>query len=291
MHDHELEVDVPLVRRLLVAQFPRWADLPLEPVLPAGTDNAIFRLGGDMSVRLPRIESARGQPEKEQQWLPRLAPLLPLAVPRPLALGEPGEGYPYRWAVHTWLPGKQAMPERLTDLSLVAAELAGFVIALQRIDTGGAPQARRGRPLITQDEWTRSSIAKLRGVIDAAAATAAWEAALDAPLWDGPPVWVHGDLDSRNLLAYEGRISGLVDFSCLGVGDPACDLGLAWKLFSGESREAFRSALSFDDAAWARALGWVVTQSVGALSYYTLANNAVLVLEARRWLSEVLAER
>lgn len=288
MHDDELDVDVPLVRRLLAAQLPEWAELPLERVLPAGTDNAIFRLGEEMSVRVPRIEWARTQPEKEYAWLPRLAPHLPLPVPRPLAVGEPGEGYPYRWAVHTWLPGKQATPERL-DLCRAAVELAGLVRALHRIDTAGAPRARRGQPLATQDEATRRSIATLRGVVDTDALTAAWDSALAAPLWDGPPLWVHGDLDSRNLVAHEGRLSGLLDFSCMGVGDPACDVALAWKLFSGESRSIFRAELGVDDATWARALGWVVSQSVNALSYYTLANNAVLVLDARRWLSEVLA--
>ncbi len=290
MHADELEVDVPLVRGLLAEQFPAWAELPLQPVLPAGTDNAIFRLGEEMSLRLPRIEWACGQPELEHEWLPRLASHLPLPVPRPLVLGEPGDGYPHRWAVHTWLDGRQAMPERLTDLCGAAVELAGLVKALHGIDTAGAPESRRGRPLVTQDDWTRSCIAKLEGIVDSDALTAIWEAALAAPVWAAAPVWVHGDLDSRNLLAHEGRLSGLVDFSLMGVGDPACDVALAWKLFSGKSREVFRAALPVDDATWVRARGWVVSQCVGALSYYTLANNAVLVLEARRWLSEVLGD-
>jgi aminoglycoside phosphotransferase (APT) family kinase protein len=289
MHDDEVDVDSLLVRRLLAAQFPGWAELPLVRVLPAGTDNAIFRLGDSMSVRLPRIAWARHQPELEHEWLPRLSPHLPLPVPRALVLGEPGEGYPYRWAVHTWLPGRQATPERLADLSQAAVELAGLVTALRQIDTDGAPPARRGRPLATEDDWTRSCIAKLRGRLDTEALTAAWDAARAAPAWERAPVWVHGDLDSRNLLACEGRLSGLVDFSCVGIGDPACDVALGWKLFSGESREIFQDALAVDDATWSRARGWVVSQAVGALSYYTLANNAVLVLEARRWLSEILA--
>jgi len=289
MHEDELDVEIPLVRLLVAAQFPEWADLPLERVLPAGTDNAIFRLGDDMSLRLPRIEWARGQPEQEHEWLPRLAPHLSLPVPRPLALGEPGEGYPHPWAVHTWLVGRQATPERL-DLTRAAAELAGLVTALHGIDTTHAPWARRGRPLLTQDDATRRSIAKLHGLVDTVALTDAWDAALAAPPWDGPPLWVHGDLDSRNLLAHAGRLSGVLDWSCMGVGDPACDVALAWKLFSGESREVFRAGIAVDDATWARARGWVVSQAVNALSYYTLANNAVLVLEARRWLSEVLAD-
>ena len=209
MHADELDVDVPLVRALLAEQFPAWAELPLEPVLPAGTDNAIFRLGKDMSVRLPRIEWARGQPELEHEWLPRLAPHLSLPLPRSLALGEPGEGYPYRWAVHTWLEGRQATPERLNDLRGAAVELAGLLKALHGIDVAGAPESRRAKPLVTEDGWTRSCIAKLAGIVDTAALTAIWEEALAAPVWADAPVWVHGDLDSRNLLAHEGRLSGL----------------------------------------------------------------------------------
>jgi aminoglycoside phosphotransferase (APT) family kinase protein len=291
MHVDELEVEIPLVRGLLAEQFPEWADLSLEPVVPRGTDHAIFRLGEDKSVRLPRIEWAVGQADKEHEWLPRLAPHLPLAIPRPLAVGLPGEGYPWRWAVHTWLPGEPATAERLRDQRETATDLARFVVALREIDTTGAPLAGRGEPLATRDGPTRDWIAKLDGVVDAAAVTAMWEEALAAPDWDGPPQWVHGDLDSRNLLACDGRLSGLVDFGGLGVGDPACDIGTAWKMFSGEARELFRSTLALDDATWARARGHVLSQSLGALSYYTLENNAVLVLEGRRWLDEVLSDR
>jgi len=291
MHADELDVDAGLVRRLVSAQFPEWASLPLAPVLPAGTDHAIFRLGDAMSVRVPRIGWATGQAEKEQEWLPRLAPQLPLAIPRVLAIGKPAEGYPHRWSIHTWLPGEPAAPDRIGDPRRAATDLAGFVTVLRGIDTTGAPPAGRGTPLARRDEPTRGEIAKLRGVIDTAAVTAAWEAALAAPPWDGPPLWMHADLDSRNLLASEGRLSGLVDFGGLGVGDPACDVGPAWKMFSGEARDVFRTELGVDDAMWERARGHTLSQSLMALSYYTLENNAVLVLEAQRWLNEVLAER
>jgi aminoglycoside phosphotransferase (APT) family kinase protein len=290
MHAAELDVDVPLVRRLLEEQFPAWAGLPLEPVFPRGTDHAIFRLGDELVVRLPRIGWAVGQPELEQQWLPRLAPHLPLAIPRPVALGRPGCGYPHRWAVHTWLPGEPATTERLRDPVQTALDLARFIEELRRIDTAGAPAAGRGEPLATRDGSTRHWLAELGGAIDSSAVTVAWEAALAAPVWDGPPLWVHGDLDSRNLLALDGRLSGLVDFGGLGVGDPACDVSAAWKMFAGEPRELFRVELEVDDATWARARGHVVSQSLGALAYYTLENNAVLVLECRRWLAEALAD-
>jgi aminoglycoside phosphotransferase (APT) family kinase protein len=291
MHDDELDIDVELARRLLSSQFPGWAYLPLAPVLPAGTDHAIFRLGGYMSVRLPRRDGIEDQADLEQEWLPRLAPHLPLALPAPLAIGMPDDGYPFRWAVHTWVEGRPATRERVRDPGEAASDLARFVLALQQVDSPGAPAAGRGAPLATRDRQTRIWIATLAGVIDTGLATAMWKEALAAPVWDGPPLWVHGDLDSRNLLARDGRLAGLVDFGGLGVGDPACDVGTAWKMLSGEARDRFRAELDVDDATWARARGHVLSQSLGALSYYTLANNAVLVLEARRWLSEVLADR
>ena len=290
MHDDELDIDVELARRLLSSQFPDWAGLPLAPVLPAGTDHAIFRLGDGMSVRLPRREGVEEQVDLEREWLPRLAPHLPLAIPVQLAVGAPEGGYPFRWAVNNWLPGEPADRQRLRDPCETAVDMARFVAALHRIDTADAPVAGRGKPLATRDRQTRWWLATLQGDVDTAAVLAAWEEALAAPPWDGPPVWVHGDLDSRNLLAVDGRLSGLVDFGGLGVGDPACDVGVAWKLFSGEARERFRAELSVDDATWTRARGHVLSQSLGALSYYTLENNAVLVLEGRRWLAEVLSD-
>jgi aminoglycoside phosphotransferase (APT) family kinase protein len=291
MHADELDVDVPLVRRLLAGQFPDWAGLPLEPVLPRGTDHAIFRLGEGMSVRLPRRPSVEGQSTLEAEWLPRLAPHLPLAIPRPLAVGEPALGYPLRWAVHTWLPGEPAAPERLADPCEAALDLAAFIRALWRIDTQGAPRAARGEPLATRDEPTRAWLATLDGVVDTERVSALWKEALAIPVWEGPPRWVHGDLDSRNLLATDGRFSGLLDFGCMGVGDPACDLGVAWKLFTGEARDRFRAEVDVDDVTWARARGHVLSQSLGAISYYTAENNPALFLAAERWLAEVLSDR
>jgi aminoglycoside phosphotransferase (APT) family kinase protein len=199
MHADEVETDVALVRRLLAAQFPRWADLPIEPVLSAGTDNAIYRLGDDMAVRLPRIHWAAGQVDKEYQWLPRLAPLLPLAIPVPFAKGTPGEGYPWDWAVNRWLEGENATLERIADPRQAATDLARFIAALRRIDTTGGPapgqhNSFRGVPLAMRDSHTRAAIASLRDTLDTDAATAAWEAALREPAWSRPPVWIHGDL-------------------------------------------------------------------------------------------------
>ncbi|MBI5283530.1 MAG: aminoglycoside phosphotransferase family protein [Chloroflexi bacterium] len=294
MHADEVHTDVPLVRRLLAAQFPQWADLPIERVASAGTDNAIYRLGGDMAVRLPRIAGATGQIEKERLWLPKLAPHLPLAIPVPLAVGDPGEGYPWQWCISPWLDGDDATAEHLRDLGEAAVDLAAFIAALQRIDTTGGPAPGRhnffrGVPLAMRDTYTRDAISRLDGIVDTGAVTAAWEAALQAPAWDRPPVWVHGDLLPGNLLAARGRLSGVIDFGGLGVGDPAVELIVAWTLFSGESRDAFRAALSADDATWARGRGWALSTAVVALPYY-LNTNPAIVARSRHQIEEVLAE-
>jgi aminoglycoside phosphotransferase (APT) family kinase protein len=294
MHADEIETDAALVGRLLAAQFPQWAGLPIEPVASAGTDNALYRLGDDMAVRLPRIHWAAGQVDKEYQWLPRLAPLLPLAIPVPLAKGEPGEGYPWQWSICRWLEGENATLERLADPRQAAIELAQFIAALQRIDpTGGPPpgpyNSFRGVPLVMRDTQTRTALASLHGRIDAGAVTAAWEAALQAPAWQGPPVWIHGDLQSGNLLAQHGRLSAVIDFGCLGVGDPACDLQVAWNLFSSETRDVFRTALPIDEATWARGRGWALSVGLIALPYYQ-ATNPVLAGISRGAIDEVLAD-
>jgi aminoglycoside phosphotransferase (APT) family kinase protein len=290
MHDDELDIDVALVRRLLAGQLPQWAGLPLDRVESAGTDNAIFRLGDGMAVRLPRIHWATGQPDKEHEWLPRLAPLLPLAIPCPLAKGAPAEGYPWKWSVYRWLEGENAVAERIADPQQAAIDLARFVAALQRIDTTGAPPASRGVPLETRDEPTRNAIASLHDTIETDAVTAAWEAALEAPARHGSPVWVHGDLQSGNLLAVRGRLSAVIDFGGLGVGDPACDVMPAWTYPSAETRDAFRAEFSVDDATWARARGWAVSVGLIALPYYRITN-PVLAGIGRRAIGEVLADR
>ncbi|MGH9173393.1 MAG: aminoglycoside phosphotransferase family protein [Vicinamibacterales bacterium] len=294
MHADEVETDVALVGRLLAAQFPRWAELPIEPVPSAGTDNALYRLGDDMVVRLPRIEWATGQVDKEFEWLPKLAPYLPLAIPVPLAKGTPGESYPWHWSVCNWLEGENATVERIADPRQAATELAQFVVALQRIDATGGPRpgahnSHRGVPLARRDASTRAAIGSLDGMIDTDVATAAWEAALQAPAWDGPPVWIHGDLQSGNLLAVEGRLSAVIDFGCLGVGDPACDVMAAWTLFSAETRKDFREALPVDNATWARGRGWALSFGLIALPYYQ-NTNPMLAGIARHAIEEALGD-
>jgi aminoglycoside phosphotransferase (APT) family kinase protein len=295
MHAAEVDTDTSLVRRLLAAQFPHLADLFIERVRSGGTDNAIYRLGDDLCVRLPRIEWATAAVHKEHQWLPRLAPHLPLAIPVPLAKGMPADGYPWHWSVCRWLPGENAIVERFADLRDAAIALAQFVAAMQRIDATGGPRPGahnfgRGVPLAIRDADTRAAIAKLHNVLDTDAVTAAWDADLNAPAWDGPPVWIHGDLHAGNLLIDRGHLSAVIDFGGLGVGDPACDFVAAWTLFSGESRDAFRAALSIDNASWARSRGWALSTGLIALPYY-LDTNPVIVAMARHQIEEVLADR
>ncbi|MFF4351028.1 aminoglycoside phosphotransferase family protein [Streptomyces sp. NPDC001530] len=289
MHAHEVRIDEALVRRLLAAQFPSWAELPLKRVESAGTVNALYRLGDDMAVRLPRIPEGAGDVEKERDWLPRLAPLLPFAVPEVLAVGVPGEGYPWSWSVLRWLDGELPVPGRLTDPGALAADLGGFVSAMRQVDLPGGPPAYRGGPLATVDDETRSAIDELHGTIDTSAATAAWEAALAAPLWTGPPVWLHSDLMPMNLLTRQGRLGAVLDFATVGIGDPACDLIAAWNLLPAEARPAFRQAAGADDAMWARGRGWVLSMALTQLPYYR-TTNPVIAANAEHVIREVLDE-
>ncbi len=294
MHADEADIDVSLVRRLIADQFPQWADLPIHHVSSAGTDNAIYRVGDDLAVRLPRVERAMSQVDKEQQWLPKLAPDLPLAVPVPIATGMPGEGYPWRWAVVPWLRGDSVTLDTIADPAEAAADLASFLLALQAIDAIGGPRPGehnfgRGVPLIERDRRTREAIEALQGLLDTDAATDAWDAALDAPEWDCPPVWIHGDLSPGNLLAVNGKLSAVIDFGGLAVADPACDVMIAWTLFAGRSREVFREALRVDDATWARGRGWALSWALIFIPYY-LHTNPAGVAKARRTLDEVLSE-
>jgi aminoglycoside phosphotransferase (APT) family kinase protein len=289
MHADQVDTDVALVRRLLADQYPHWADRPIEPVASSGTDHDIYRLGGDLAARLPRIAWATTQATKEAEWLPRLAPHLPLAVPVPLAIGQPGHGYPFAWSVCTWLPGENAAVAPV-DLERAAVDLAGFIAALRRVDTTGGSLGRphgRGGPLASLDEDVRRAVAQAGDRIDGAAALDSWRQSLAVPAWDGPGVWVHGDLLPGNLLVVDGRLSGVIDFGCLTAGDPACDMQPAWNLFAGASRQRFRAALEVDEATWLRGRGWAIGLAVLAVPYYWDTNPGI-VRHALRTLAAIL---
>jgi aminoglycoside phosphotransferase (APT) family kinase protein len=289
MHDDEVDTDADLVRRLLASQHPQWAGLSIERVASAGTDNAIYRLGDELAVRLPRIGWAVDFVAKEQTWLPVLAPHLPLAVPIPVAVGEPEDAFPYPWGVVQWLPGELATANRLDDPVQAALDLAGFVRALQRIDPSDGPHHDRGGPVRRRDAQVRMGIDGLRGEVDAAAVAEAWDRALAAPDHEGPPVWFHGDLSYLNLLVQQGQLTAVIDWGTCGVGDPAIDTIVAWGLLTGDARQAYRDALGIDDAAWERGKGWVLTGVFG-IPYYR-GTNPVLVANAIRAIEAVLADR
>jgi aminoglycoside phosphotransferase (APT) family kinase protein len=281
MHADELVIDDRLVRRLVDAQFPEWASFPIERVEPWGTVHAIYRLGDRLSLRLPRRAEWSDEEHLVGRWLPRLAPVLPVAIPVPVAAGRPTDDYPCHWSVCTWIDGESGVDAPWDELA-AARDLAAFVAALQRVDpTGGPP--RRDR-LAERDGEMRAHVARVAG----SDALALWEAALAAPAWDGPPVWCHADLDARNWLVRDGRLTGIVDWEAFGVCDPAADVMAAWKLHSPEAARVFREALGVDDATWARARGWAIAQAAMALGYYTLENNAPLVREATLWLELAL---
>jgi aminoglycoside phosphotransferase (APT) family kinase protein len=287
-------IDDTLVRRMVAAQFPQWADLPVRSAAVGGWDNRSFHLGEHMIVRLPSAADYSLQVEKEHRWLPKLARLLPLPIPTPLAIGEPVHGYPWRWSIYRWIEGDTAAPERIGDLSAFAASLAQFLIALQRIDPAGGPRPGlhnfwRGGSLTTYDAETLQAIALLKGKINAKAATEVWEAALKTT-WNHPPVWIHGDVSAGNLLVKAGRLSGVIDFGMLGVGDPACDLSIAWTLFSGESREAFRAMLPLDAGTWARGRAWTLWKALIAAAGL-IETNAVEAARPWRVIDEVLEGR
>jgi aminoglycoside phosphotransferase (APT) family kinase protein len=292
MNPDEIDVGTPVVGRLIAEQFPHWAGLPITEVSSASTDNAIYRLGEEMAVRLPRRPGPVAALAREQQWLPRLAPLLPLAVPVPLAQGAPGEGFPFPWAVYQWLDGENVADEPDVDLPDAAARLGTFVAALQRIDTaGGPPPTFRAKPVSALDDQVRAEIRDLPedGMVDPELATAAWETAMAAPAWAGPPRWVHADLSPLNLLARHGRLTAVIDFGGLGVGDPAIDMLPAWTWLTPQTRDLFRAEVKPDDATWARGRGWGLALGLSAVHFYRVTN-PVLAASSGRAIAQVIAD-
>lgn len=283
-------VGVALARRLVDAQFPQWRGLPLRPVEHDGWDNRTFRLGGELSVRLPSAAGYREQVAKEQEWLPRLAPHLPVPIPQPVAEGAPGEGYPWPWSVYRWLPGRPLALEPEVDRVPLAEAIAGFLLALWALPAAGGPAPGthnffRGAPPSVYEEEALAAFTLLDRVpgvaLAPAAARAIWQEAV-ASSWAAPPVWFHGDVAVGNLLVRHGRLSAVIDFGTSGVGDPACDLVPFWTFLEPPAADVFRDAVGLDDATWARAAGWALWKAAitvrdhpdHAEALYTLARLA-----------------
>jgi aminoglycoside phosphotransferase (APT) family kinase protein len=283
------EITVDLVHSLIANQFPQWADLPVRTVELDGWDNRTFRLGDELSVRLPSAERYVPQVEKEHRWLPWLRARLPLPIPEPVARGRPGCGYPWPWSVCSWIEGEPAALVAGLDRILLARNLAAFLTALHTVEAGDGPPPgdhcfHRGGDLHVYDDETRAALAALEGEIDTRRAREVWERAL-ASAWTRPPIWVHGDVATSNLLLRDGRLSAVIDFGCSAVGDPACDLAIAWTFFEGDSRAAFRSALPLDYETWARGRGWTLWRAV-----IWLARDLEVAVPARRVVADVIAE-
>ncbi len=295
MHPDEIDIDETLARGLVREQFPKWADLPMRRIASTGTDHAIYRLGADKALRLPRYPGPGLQAVVEAKWLPRLAPLLPLAVPIPLGTGVPSQGYPWHWSVHPWFDGESASPKRIADPRQAADDLGRFVVAMRNVDLPGGPtpgpdSSGRGTPLSRRDSEVRGAIAALGDEIESAPALTAWEHALGAPPWTGPAVWLHGDLHEGNLIARQGRLTAVIDFGTLAMGDPACDVMTAWLYLPDEARETFRNVVAADDATWARARGWALSVALIALPYYRSTNPRFADV-VRRVIRRVLEDR
>lgn len=288
----EVETSVELVRGLVAAQFPQWAGLALAPVEAESTDHDMYRLGEDLAVRLPRRAGAVEAMGKEHLWLPQLAGRLPAPVPLPVASGEAADGYPYPWAVARWIEG--APPRGLVADAEVGRDLGAFVALLHGIEAGEGPRPGahnfwRGVPLKVRDRNMRERFEWLSDLADIGEVTAVWDEALALPAWDRPPVWIHGDLQGGNMLVREGRLAGVIDWSALGVGDPAGDLSPAWNLFEGPARAAFREAVDVDEATWRRGRAWALIEGVLALSYYR-GKNEIIAQAGRRTIDAVLGD-
>jgi aminoglycoside phosphotransferase (APT) family kinase protein len=285
-------IDAALVGRLLNDQFPQWAELPIRPVEPGGWDNRTFRLGPDLLVRLPSAERYASHVAKEQTWLPRLAPELPLPIPEPTGKGRPAAGYPWPWSVYRWIEGTPAGDAQINDMPRFAADLAGFLRALHRIDTKGAPLAgpqnfHRGGDLAVYDGQTRAALAALDGRLATARAGEIWDVAL-ASRWSVDPVWIHGDISPGNMLTRNGTLSAVIDFGGCAVGDPASDLVIAWTFLDAESRAVFMAGLSLDYDTWARARGWALWK--GLITLAGIDGNQRETENWRRVIASLLAE-
>jgi aminoglycoside phosphotransferase (APT) family kinase protein len=283
----DVVISAQLVADLISAQFPAWADMPIRPVEAGGWDNRTFRLGEHMAVRLPSGQAYAAQIDKEDRWLPALARQVPVPIPEPLARGIPSDLFPWPWSVRRWLPGEPASGNRVGDFPGLARDLAGFLSRLADIDpTGGPPPGEhnflRGAPLAVYDAQTRSAITVLDAGIDGPRAMAVWDTAAGTS-WHRPAVWLHGDISLSNLLALNGRLSAVIDFGCCAVGDPACDLAIAWTAFAGPSREMFRAQVAVDDGTWARARGWALWKALITLLEGPAAAEEARIRFGWRW--------
>ncbi|SDT48791.1 Predicted kinase, aminoglycoside phosphotransferase (APT) family [Paenibacillaceae bacterium GAS479] len=266
-----IQITVDLVRRLIQSQFPQWRDMEIRPVEKSGHDNRTFRLGNDMTVRLPSHERYASAVEKELTWLPIFKPLLSLPIPAPVAKGEPTEEYTLPWSVNRWIEGDTVTHANISDLNEFAEDLARFLKELQAIDASegipaGVQNFHRGGNLAVYDQDSRSVIETLGDRFDQKLLTEIWELAL-ATNYQSAPLWLHGDVAVGNLLVKDGRLSGVIDFGTMGVGDPSSDLVMAWNFFDDTSRKIFLDRMGFDADTVNRARGWALWKALITYSW------------------------
>ncbi|MBB3128601.1 aminoglycoside phosphotransferase (APT) family kinase protein [Paenibacillus rhizosphaerae] len=262
------KINTDLVRRLIRKQFPKWADLPVRPVEKGGYDNFTFHLGDEMSVRLPRDEGHAPQVEKEAEWLPKLRPHLSLPITVPLAKGIPDEGYPFYWSVNRWITGETLRQDNISDINEFAVDLSRFIKELHQIDASNGPAGGehnyfRGCPLTVWkfNEWTLGALETLGGAVDAEKCLKIWHQAT-ASKWTKKPVWIHGDINPGNLLVKDGKLSSVIDFGVMAVGDPAVEITMAWTFFDDKSRKVFLQSIGLDAETENRARGWALWKAL-----------------------------
>jgi aminoglycoside phosphotransferase (APT) family kinase protein len=285
-------IDADLVRRLIREQFPQWADLPVRPVDKGGYDNFTFHLGDEMSVRLPRDEGYAPQVEKEAEWLPKIRPHLSLPIPVPLAKGKPDEDYPFYWSVNRWIEGETLRYDNISDLNQFAVDLSKFIKELQSIDASNGPAAGkhsqfRGCSLTVLNDWTLAALETLGELVDAEKCLQIWHRAT-ASEWAKKPVWIHGDINPGNLLVKKGKLSSVIDFGIMAVGDPAVELTMAWTFFDDKSRKVFLQSTGLDIETEYRARGWALWKAL--ITYAWEDKESIFVRDAKKVIDILLNE-
>ena len=255
-----IKIDKNLVKKLIAEQFPQWESLPIHAVAQSGWDNRTFHLGEEMVIRLPSDKEYEPQIEKEYRWLPSLSKQLSFQITQPIALGKPSSTYPWHWSINRWIEGESASRQNIHDIKCFAEALGKYLREFQSLDATGGPLAGahnfyRGGSLNAYDHEMRLAIPKIKNSHEQSLAALLWQEALDSE-WHLSPVWVHGDIAVGNILVRSGRLHGIIDFGQLAIGDPACDLVIAWNFFSSEERSVFKNAVQLDNDTWIRALGW-----------------------------------
>lgn len=259
-------INEELARYMIDSQIPQWKHLKITPIAHGGWDNRTFHLGETMSIRMPSAEIYAHQIEKEFYWLPILAPLLPKQISIPLIIGKQTKNYSWSWGIYKWLEGETVTTTHNIDLNMLAKDLGTFLKALYTINSTGGPAAGshnfyRGGHLHVYNDQVQQALVILENKIDTSKARMIWESAVTTT-WEKDPVWVHGDIAAGNLLVQNGKLNAVIDFGGLAVGDPACDLAIAWTQFTDSSRQLFKESVSLDHETWNRGKAWALWKAL-----------------------------